>query len=151
MRWRRRTAEDGPDAKSWRRARPFRVLAPMARSAAIPARHRRRLLDVARSLPVKLAVAAALLAVAVWALRLDFKGVSIADVVTSFETTPPWAVLIAAAALAASFLCLGATEWSALKYLGKTIAPPRAFGVAFVCYAFSNSIGFGPATVSAVR
>ena len=104
-----------------------------------------------RSPLLKAAFAAAVFALAAWAIHRQFKGVTVAQVFAAFRATPPLHVLGAAVALAGSFACLGVTEWYALRYVGKPLGFWRAQGVAFVCYAFANTIGFGAATVSAAR
>jgi uncharacterized membrane protein YbhN (UPF0104 family) len=123
----------------------------MPQSAVLDRPWARKTIALARSPAAKVVFAAAVFVLAGWAIRRDFRGVTFAQVTAAFAATPVLAVVVAAAAIAASFACLGVTEWFALRYVGKPLAVGRAMAVAFVCYAFANTIGFGPATVSAVR
>jgi phosphatidylglycerol lysyltransferase len=66
-------------------------------------------------------------------------------------TTAPWKVAASMALTLASYACLSATEWLALRAQGRRFRYRDAAMVAVPAYALTNSAGFSPATGAAFR
>ncbi|WP_121631707.1 bifunctional lysylphosphatidylglycerol flippase/synthetase MprF [Tropicibacter alexandrii] len=77
--------------------------------------------------------------------------VDLRSVMTQARATP-WPILgLALLTTAASYASLIGYDWSALRYLGKSLPMPVIALGSFLGYAFGNTIGAGPITGGAVR
>lgn len=64
----------------------------------------------------------------------------------------PWTVTgLALASTLAGYLCLAGYDWSALRYLGKSLPPPVVLSGGLMAYAFGNTLGLTPISGGAVR
>lgn len=95
--------------------------------------------------------AAAVLLAAVFLLRRELQGSSLAMILAALHATAPSTLLLAAAATAASYACLAVSEDWALANIGQRLAPWRIAIVTFVAYALSNGLGFSLATGGGAR
>lgn len=100
---------------------------------------------------LKIGFALGVFAVAVWVIRRQLHETSLKQIFQALEETPRSHLLLSAGAVLISYLCLGVTEVWVLRCLGHPIGKLRSLLVSFTAYALANSVGFGPAAVSAVR
>jgi uncharacterized membrane protein YbhN (UPF0104 family) len=104
-----------------------------------------------RSPPVRRTASAALFALAAWLVWQQVASMSMHEFLRALAATAPAAVLASLALTAASYACLAATEWFALRALGAKLSYRAAARVAVPAYALTNSAGFSPATGTAFR
>lgn len=100
---------------------------------------------------LKIGFALGVFAAAAWVIRRQLHETSIKQIFQALEATPGSRLLISAGAVLLSYLCLGVTEVWVLRCLGHPIGKLKAVLVSFTAYSLANSVGFGPAAVSAVR
>jgi uncharacterized membrane protein YbhN (UPF0104 family) len=100
---------------------------------------------------LKIGFAVGVFVLAVWVIRRQLHETSVGQIFGALRATPASRLLISALAVLLSYLCLGVTEAWVLKCLGHRVGRVRALLVSFTAYSLANSIGFGPAAVSAVR
>lgn len=100
---------------------------------------------------LKIGFALGVFAAAVWVIRRQLHETSLKEIFRALEETSGSRLLMSAGAVLLSYLCLGVTEVWVLRCLGHPIGRLRALLVSFTAYALANSVGFGPAAVSAVR
>jgi phosphatidylglycerol lysyltransferase len=100
---------------------------------------------------LKIGFAIGVFAAAVFVIRRQLHETSVAEIFRALKATPASRLLMSAVAVLLSYLCLGVTEGWVLQSLGHRIGKLRALCVSFVAYSLANSIGFGPAAVSAAR
>lgn len=117
-------------------------------TAVIVARALRTVLD---DRVFKLIFAAAVFLAALWLLGQELRGSSLGAIAEAARATSPLAILWAVLATAVSYGCLMASEWWALRVVGRRLAPVRIGLVTFVAYALSNGLGFSMATGAAAR
>lgn len=87
----------------------------------------------------------------IWALYHLLGTVNLRDVMVHVRETP-WHILgLALAATFAAYAALVGYDWSALRYLGKSLPLPTVVVGSFLGYALGNTIGAGPVTGGAVR
>jgi phosphatidylglycerol lysyltransferase len=77
--------------------------------------------------------------------------ISYQEVVDALRATPGWALAVALAATGVSFLALTFYDWTALRYVGRTVPYPVIGLTSFCAYAVGNTVGFGPLTAGAIR
>lgn len=108
-----------------------------------------RLGGLRRVLPVALGLG--LFALGVYALYRLLQPVTPADVIAQVRATPPATLLAAFVATAAGYVSLIGYDWSALRYLGKSV-PLRIVALGgFLGYSFGNTIGISIVSGGAVR
>jgi phosphatidylglycerol lysyltransferase len=100
---------------------------------------------------LKIGFAVGVFVIALLVIRRQLHETSIAEIIGALRTTPASQLWMSAGAVLLSYLCLGVTEVWVLKSLGHHIGKLRAVLTSFVAYSLANSVGFGPAAVSAVR
>lgn len=94
---------------------------------------------------------AALFALGAFALYHLLKPVDLKQVMTQVRATP-WHIIAGAfLAMITGYCALIGYDWSALRYLGKTLPFPVIMTGGFLGYALGNTIGAGPVTGGAVR
>ncbi|HEX5377509.1 MAG TPA: lysylphosphatidylglycerol synthase domain-containing protein [Phenylobacterium sp.] len=106
---------------------------------------------VVRSPPVRALLSAAVFAAAAWLIWRQLSAMSWAGFVDALASTTPWAVGLSIALTLASYACLSATEWLAIRAVGHALSYRDAAMVAVPAYALTNSAGFSPATGMAFR
>ncbi len=94
---------------------------------------------------------AALFALGTFALYHLLKPVDLKQVMTQVRATPPHIIGAALMAMITAYCALIGYDWSALRYLGKTLPFPVIMTGGFLGYALGNTIGAGPVTGGAVR
>ncbi|WP_425073590.1 bifunctional lysylphosphatidylglycerol flippase/synthetase MprF [Sagittula sp. S175] len=96
-------------------------------------------------------VTIALFAAGTWALYHLLAPVDLRSVMTQARATPLPVIGLALLTTAASYATLIGYDWSALRYIGKSLPFPVTALGSFLGYAFGNTIGAGPITGGAVR
>jgi len=94
---------------------------------------------------------ATLFALGVFALYQLLKPVNFRDVMDQVRATPWHLVALSVLAMFTAYAALIGYDWSALRYLGKTLPLPVVITGGFLGYALGNTIGAGPVTGGAVR
>jgi len=135
---------------SARRARPTRAapavrLPPWAREAAA------KLNALASSKLARTVVALAILAIAALLIRGELKSARLADIGHAIASTRPWAIALAAAFTAATYVCGAVIEWYALRFIGRPLPLGRTILAASASSALSIAMGFGLASGTAAR
>lgn len=100
---------------------------------------------------VRIAVAAALFLLGLILLGRQIRGVSLPQISTALEATPPGAIVLATGATALSYAFLMVSEWWALALVGRRLELRRIALATTVSYAVANGLGFGVATGAAAR
>ena len=100
---------------------------------------------------LKIGFAVGVFAMAVLVIRRQLHETSLAEIIAALRSTPPSRLWMSAGAVLLSYLCLGITEVWVLRCLGHHVGRLKAVLVSYVAYSLANSVGFGPAAVSAVR
>jgi len=96
-------------------------------------------------------IVAALFAMGIWALYHLLTPVNLKEVMAQVRGTPLHIIVFALGATAVSYAALIGYDWSALRYLGKSLPFPVVMTGGFLGYALGNTIGVGPVTGGAVR
>ncbi|GAA3874313.1 bifunctional lysylphosphatidylglycerol flippase/synthetase MprF [Celeribacter arenosi] len=94
---------------------------------------------------------ATLFAMGAFALYHLLAPVNLNDVMVQVRGTPWHIIVLALLATGAGYATLIGYDWSALKYLGKTLPFPVIVTGGFLGYALGNTIGAGPVSGGAVR
>lgn len=97
------------------------------------------------------ALAVGVLAVALWVVWREVRGISPELMRSALAGIPPWALAAALILTAASYACLATTEVIAVRAMGLKASRFRAVLTAAAAYAASNSFGFSLASQAAVR
>src|SRR5580658_1127125 len=114
-----------------------KVVANIQRVAAIPG--------------VRVALALAAVAVALWLVRDQLQQISLSALLAALRATPPFALALSALFTVLSFACLAVVEWQALKVIGRPQPPWRVASASFASNAVSIVMGFGVVSGAAVR
>ena len=94
---------------------------------------------------------AALFAAGIFAIYRLLAPVDLAEVMRQVRTTPPYIVALSLLCVAGSYCALIGYDWSALRYLGKSLPFPVIATGGFLGYAIGNTVGAGPVSGGAVR
>jgi len=100
---------------------------------------------------VKIAIAALVLAAAIWLIRTELRAVKLSAIVVALRATPAWAVALAAIFTAGSYACLATVEWSVWRLIGRPQPPVQTAQRSFFANSLSSLVGFGPASGTALR
>lgn len=96
-------------------------------------------------------VTLALFSAGAWALNHLLESVNFRDVIAQVRQTPWYLIGLALGATAIGYSALVGYDWSALRFIGKSLPLPVVFTGGFLAYALGNTIGAGPVTGGAVR
>jgi phosphatidylglycerol lysyltransferase len=109
--------------------------------------------DSTRAFPAWFGPAAALLALALalWALHGELRGLHLTGIVDAVRAVPTAAVLAAAGAAALSYLLLCGYDRLGLRYVGRRVPLGRSMLTSFIAYAFAHNLGASALTATAVR
>ncbi|HKP94144.1 MAG TPA: bifunctional lysylphosphatidylglycerol flippase/synthetase MprF [Fibrobacteria bacterium] len=108
-----------------------------------------RVLSWTRKLAPVLALA--LFAAALRTLHGELEGYNYRDILRHIREAPPPRILLALAFTCLSYLLLTGFDFLGLKYIGKQVPYRKTALVAFISYAFTNSLGFSTVTGGVIR
>ncbi|MEP3442394.1 MAG: lysylphosphatidylglycerol synthase domain-containing protein [Sulfitobacter sp.] len=106
--------------------------------------------DLAKTILSRL-VALVIFAAAIWAIRHLVDEIDFGEVMHLVRGTPPHIVAIAFVSMLGSYCAMTGYDWSALRYLGKTLPLRVSMAGAFLGFAIAANIGGGPVASGAVR
>jgi len=86
-----------------------------------------------------------------YALNRLLAPLNAADLLATLRATPGTSIAGAIAATAIGYAALVGYDWSALRFIGKTLPLPTVFLGGFLGYAFGNTIGLSAVSGGAVR
>jgi len=86
-----------------------------------------------------------------WLLRRELRHYDLADVISHVAAIPFSTLFLAVLLTAASYLCLTAYDWLALRYVGKSIRYPRVAMTSFIAYALNHNLSVAALTGTAIR
>lgn len=95
--------------------------------------------------------AALLFALALYALHHLTRDLHYRELVAEVSAIPLSGLLLALASTAAGYASLIGYDWSALRYIGRDVPPPRLAMASFCGYALGNTVGFAVLSGGAVR
>lgn len=106
-------------------------------------------MSIAKLLPRLLALV--IFAAALWAIRHLVAEIDFGEVMHLVRGTPPHIIAIAFLSMLGSYFAMTGYDWSALRYLGKTLPLRVSMAGAFLGFAIAANIGGGPVAGGAVR
>lgn len=96
-------------------------------------------------------LAGGLFALGLWALYHLLSQVKLADVALQIRATPWTTMALALLATLCGYLALAGYDWSALRYIRKSLPLPVVISGSLMAYAFGNTIGLSAVSGGAVR
>jgi phosphatidylglycerol lysyltransferase len=90
-------------------------------------------------------------ALAVWALEHEFRGLSWGMVLAELRALPLERLAAAFGFTLLSYALLTVFDWQGLRALGRRVSPLRLAGTAFAANALGHSLGLAPLTAGSVR
>lgn len=100
---------------------------------------------------LRAALAGGVLAIALWVVWREVRGISPELMRSALAGIPPWTLVAAFILTAASYACLAATEAIVVRAMGLNASRGRAMLTSAAAFAASNSLGFSFASQAAVR
>jgi len=100
---------------------------------------------------LRIGFAIAMFGAAAWVIHHELQGHSLTEIGKALRRTKPAAIFWSIVATVVSYVGLAASEWWAIRLIGRRLDSLRLLAVTIASYATSNTLGFSLATGGAVR